>query len=532
VVAPNGNDGASGSLQSPWRTLAHAVASSPAGATVVLRAGTYRESVQVYNKALTIQPYPGERVVLSGSDVVTGWSADGGDYVRRGWTPSFPRVNDAASGAVTPEAPLAGWPEMAFIDGAPQRQVASRAAVEPGTFFVDDAADAVYLGTNPGGRTVELSARRWGLYLNGAHRSVVRGIGIRHYATPISDVAALRAFADGVRLEDLVVEDNAYIGVSAMGQDIQVRTSTFNRNGQLGVHGFHSDGLVVESSALNRNNSERFEMADQAGGLKVVQSRRLRFNSNVVRDNAGHGLWVDQSSYDIVMSKNLVQRNAAAGLHLEVSANAVLAGNAVTNNLQRGILIVESNDVSVWNNTALDNQRDLDVLDGPRTSLNLLAEEHDRRWPLPNPQIPWDVRNLTAFNNVLGGGTRGLPIFRVDDVAHLRSFRNMGVTSDHNAFYRRSASGGAWLTLFTLGTTGVLVGETLGEHQQVTGQDRSSGWVDGAVNPWVADAGASDFRVPASAPQRIGAALPARVADVLGRPAGERPPIGTLGTPR
>ncbi|MBA3304092.1 MAG: right-handed parallel beta-helix repeat-containing protein [Acidimicrobiia bacterium] len=531
VVSPSGDNAAAGTLQAPWRTLAHAVAQSPARSTVVLREGTYRESVQVYRKALTIQPYPGERVVLSGSDVVGGWTPDAGDFVRRGWTPSFPRTPDAASSAVTPQAPLAGFPELAFVDGVPQRQVGSRAEVVPGTFFVDDGADAVYLGVDPAGRRVELSARAWGLYLTGAHDSVVGGIGVRHFATPSSDIAALRAYADRVQLERLVVEDNAQSGISVIGTDTQVRSSTLYRNGQLGIHGLHADGLRVTQNVINGNNAERFDMGYQSGGLKVVKSRRLRFDGNIVRDNIGHGLWVDQSSYDVVMSNNTAQRNAAAGLHLEVSARGVLAGNVSTDNGETGILIVESHGVDVWNNTALYNRwRDLDILDNDRTSSNLAAAEHDRRWPLPNPEITWDVRDISVRNNVIGGGARNLPVFRVDDVTHVRSYADMGVTSDYNAFYRRDPSVG-WLTLFSQ-EQGVLVAETLGEHRQVNRQDQNSATVDGPVNPWVTDARAGDFRVPPGAPNRLGAALPARVAEALRRSAGERMPIGPLQAPR
>jgi hypothetical protein len=46
-VATNGDDGASGSEDSPWRTIQHATQVIPAGATVYVRDGVYNEAVRV-----------------------------------------------------------------------------------------------------------------------------------------------------------------------------------------------------------------------------------------------------------------------------------------------------------------------------------------------------------------------------------------------------------------------------------------------------------------------------------------------------
>ncbi|MBA2625967.1 MAG: DUF1565 domain-containing protein, partial [Acidimicrobiia bacterium] len=77
-VAPNGNDAAAGTEAAPWRTLAHAVSAAPGGSTIVMRGGTYRESVEVpATRSLTIQPAAGEEVWLSGSDPISGFVRDG-----------------------------------------------------------------------------------------------------------------------------------------------------------------------------------------------------------------------------------------------------------------------------------------------------------------------------------------------------------------------------------------------------------------------------------------------------------------------
>src|SRR5262245_28215324 len=62
-VSPAGNDAYAGtSLTTPLQTIQHAVRAAPAGSTIVIRAGTYRESIVSLRKPLTFQPYPHEQV--------------------------------------------------------------------------------------------------------------------------------------------------------------------------------------------------------------------------------------------------------------------------------------------------------------------------------------------------------------------------------------------------------------------------------------------------------------------------------------
>jgi hypothetical protein len=527
-VSPQGNDANDGTQGRPWRTLDAAVQRSAAGTTLVLRAGTYRETVQVYRKAIHIQSYPGEAVWLSGSDVVSGWVSDGGDWRRDGWTPSFQRTN-VGQGPIDSAAPLAGWPEQAFLDGRALRQVASRGEVVPGTFLVDDAANRVYLGDNPSGKRVELSARPTGLYFNGADGSSLRGVGVRHYATPLNQVAAVRAFGNRIEFENVVVEQNAAAGVSIIGSNGVIRNSTFRENGQLGGHGNNADGLVVERNYFERNNAERFDPTQVGAGIKVTRSRNLRFTANHLISNYGKGIWCDQSSYNITITSNFARSNVRHGIHVELSAKVVIADNAVIDSGDRGVAVMESNDVEVWNNTLLRNGRNLDVIEGPRTSLNVLSDDHDRRYPVPDPKILWQVQRVTFSNNVIAGkpGAEN-PLFRVDDAGHLRSGELMQVRLNHNAYYRPNTTSPAWLALWARYPANVLIAETLSEFQSAGRQDLNGVSRDGGANPWVRNETALDYRVPDGAPGAVGAPLPASVASALGRTAGVPTPIGTL----
>ncbi|QDU31651.1 hypothetical protein ETAA8_68110 [Anatilimnocola aggregata] len=71
VDAKLGKDTAAGTEQAPWQTVQHAVNQLQAGETLVLRAGTYYEHVELTrsgtaSQPITIRSYPGEFVVIDG----------------------------------------------------------------------------------------------------------------------------------------------------------------------------------------------------------------------------------------------------------------------------------------------------------------------------------------------------------------------------------------------------------------------------------------------------------------------------------
>ncbi|MGI9644475.1 MAG: hypothetical protein ACR2O6_04115, partial [Ilumatobacteraceae bacterium] len=251
-VSPDGHDGASCDSCEPVRTVGRAVQLAASGDTVEIAGGTYHESVQVYAKELHLQAAPGAEVVLDGARPVGGWTASGGDWWAP-WTTDFAR---AGAPHVYPAKPEAGWPEQFFLDGEQLSEVTSRAAVVPGTFFHDRSVDRVWIGDDPAGRLVEGSDLPWGIYLNHAHGSSVRDIDVQRYATPYTNMAAVRAYAHDLVLDGLHVADNAYMGVSAIGERIAVHDTTARDNGHLGMHAHESTDLSITSATLIGNNRE------------------------------------------------------------------------------------------------------------------------------------------------------------------------------------------------------------------------------------------------------------------------------------
>lgn len=73
----------------PFRTVKAALTMARPGETIILRDGVYREAIVVETDNLTIKAIEGEKVIVSGADLVTGWqrAANAGDAGDAGiWT--------------------------------------------------------------------------------------------------------------------------------------------------------------------------------------------------------------------------------------------------------------------------------------------------------------------------------------------------------------------------------------------------------------------------------------------------------------
>src|SRR4051794_26828053 len=154
-VAPTGIDSHSGKIDAPLRTVSAAINRAPSGSTIVIREGIYRESPGSLNKPLILQPYPHERVWIKGSFEASGWVADPHGWRLDDWRTNFNQAS-YESGEITTEHPLAGKPEMVFIDDRPLQQVGSLDVLKQATFFVDTEKHAIYIADDPHKKVVEV----------------------------------------------------------------------------------------------------------------------------------------------------------------------------------------------------------------------------------------------------------------------------------------------------------------------------------------------------------------------------------------
>ena len=527
-VATNGSDSANGSIATPLDTVKQAVAKASSGDTIVLRGGNYHETVVVpTNKKLTIQSYPGEKAYLDGSRTVGNWQASGSTWVSTGWTAQFDSSptyfrgkpdNTAVGWAfLNPAYPMAAHPDQVWIDGAALDQVSSLAKVKQGTFYVDYGADRLYIGSNPNGKLVRASDTVKALTVAGAG-STVRGIGIRNYSPSVPDMGAVIIAGNNVTFENVAITDSATSGLAVYGTNVTLRHVTVARSGMLGANASEADGLKVIGMLATDNNVEHFNRAPVSGGLKVHKSRGVTVTDSDFKANLGNSLWFDESVYNMTITGNDITDATGYGLVIELSATATVANNIIANNGMDGLLITDSGQIQVWNNTITGNQRNINITQDTRRASNLAAAGHDKRQKLPDPTVTWITGNITVGNNVLANA-KGKCLLCVEDYSHQRSAAQMNIQSDGNIFQRPSKSAPTWAVVWSRGAGNPAVFNTVDDFSGATGRDVNSRALDGsavlsslttltsAVNAWTST---------------VARPLPAGVAGLIGQPAGTK----------
>ena len=527
-VSPSGSATGSGTAEAPLSTISAAIAKAPTGSTIVVRGGTYHESIVVPSqKALTIQSFPKEAVWLDGSRAVANWAASGSAWVTGGWTTEFDASPTYSRGKpdntqpgwqfVSPEYPMAAHPDQVFVDGAALKQVATRGAVTAGTFYVDYAADQLFVGTNPAGKTVTASDLVKAATIAGPG-SVLRGIGVRNFSPSVPDMGAVAIAGVNVTVENVEIDDSATSGLSVFATGATLRNVTVARSGMLGAHASYADGLKATQMLFVDNNAEHFNRAPVAGGFKVHRSRGVTIADSVFSGNLGNQLWFDESVYNMTITGNDILRGTGNGVVLELSATGTVADNRIVGNTLDGLLISDTGQIDVWNNTIGKNARSINIVQGDRRASNLATAGHDPRQKLPDPTVTWVTGNITVSNNVLADGTFKC-VLCVEDFSHERSAAQMNIVSDGNVYKRTSASMPGWSTVWSRGVGNPAVYTTLAAFTAATGQDKNSVAIDGP------DGAAGDSALAAaigSSQATASRPLPAVIAGLVEQPAGAR----------
>lgn len=520
AVAKGTRTGA-GTASNPYGSAAYAVEKAPTGSTIVLRGGTYRESVYIgFNRKLTIQSYPSEAVWFDGSSPVSGWTKSGSTWVAN-WNQSFDRrvsfnANlDETARFTDSRNPLAGYPEQVWIDGKPLRQVGSAEQVTNGTFFADTSAKRLVIGSDPSGRRVEASTLARAIQVQGAG-TTLRGFGVQRYATTLNMMGAVTAEVDGTTLENLVVRDNATIGVYAWNDNQTLNKLTVTGNGMLGIGANGTHNLRITNSVVSGNNTQAFKPAPVSGGMKLSRIDKGLVSGNVVADNDSAGVWFDVSSYDLTVTGNRVTGNSTTGVQVEISEKALIADNYISGN-DIGLQISNSGSVQVWNN----------AIDGVKRALSFTHDSRRQEVSSLASKIPWVMKNITLRNNAISYSTSGSCPMLTQDYSQKMYGNDFGLSLDGNVYHRASDSAPSNFACWANGTAGTRSFKTLEEFSRFTGNDKRSALWTG--DPIIA----SDLKVASAvltAPKATVYGLPSDVATAIGQKAGAAR-IGPFTTP-
>ena len=517
-VSPGGSDSGGGTISSPFRTITKAVTAAKSGQTIVLRTGNYNESVTIpSSKSLTIQPYPHEAAWFDGSTTVAGWTKTADGWAHAGWTPQFddtagftPAIAANTTPGwnwVNPQYPLASHPDQAWLDGSALTQVGSASALKADTFYVDYSSKTLYVGSDPTGHSVTASNIPDRALVVYGPNSTIRGVGFRNYGTSIPQMATVILDGANDNVSNVVIQDNANIGMYLRSTNLRVDQVTVQDNGLLGILGTYADGSTVSRTQATQNNTQRFNYAPVAGGIKISRTRGFTIKDSDVTGNIGHGLWMDESCYDMTIVGNTLSDNLGAGFRSELSDRGVIANNVVANNGAQGIFLEDTGDIQIWNNTFSSSSPALELFQDTRKNV-ASTPGHDPRQANPDPTVPWITKNIQVSNNLFLAGAQ-YDVVAADQTA-ARTANQMALTVNGNHFLRPSQSG--WVE-FGWGINGTkLAGynspsaftSATGQGQQNTDQAAStSGTLMAQVRP-------SDIATTHPL------ALPAAVASVIG----------------
>jgi parallel beta-helix repeat protein len=360
--------------------------SQPEGETFCFSAGVYRLAGPLTPKdRQRLVGEPG--AILSGAQVVTGWTQTDGAWRATGYLPSEPFVHgecmDGYRGC--------GYAETVFYDNRQLRRVDTRDELAPGRFFTDYDANAIWIADDPSQRTVEVA--RTEAAVTGESKDVlVEGLIIEKFANR-AQRGAVQAQGPGWRIQNNDVRLNHGHGVFSSSTGGEIAGNRLHHNGQLGLGG-DSDYVAVTSNEIDHNNTAGFDILWEAGGMKWFNSTGLKVSHNDVHHNSGPGLWTDINNIHTTYERNTVHNNTSHGIFHEISYNAVIRNNRILDNGARrlrgwgdaGIRVAASPNVEVHGNILIGN-----------TNAIMLVQQ--RRSDYPSRYGPHELDSIIVHDN-------------------------------------------------------------------------------------------------------------------------------------
>ncbi|HBC89353.1 MAG TPA: hypothetical protein DCZ94_20630 [Lentisphaeria bacterium] len=384
---PKATDSGPGDQLTPFMTISAAAAKAGPGDTVIVHSGTYREKVSpakggAKDKPVVYMSAEDGDVIIKGSDI---WKPEWisyknipGVYEGKLDKSIFQERNPYETGIsiagsdrnkkVRP-AETANLPRtigQIFINSAKAAQVETLEDVgkHPNSWLVSPSGESIIVhfpGKNkkPEDYSVEISVRNriFSPFRRGLGYITIRGFIFEHCANqgpfPQGGAVSVRSGHNWV-IEDNTIRHAATIGLDCgsetwdctnlpethpedkhviIGGSHSIRNNVISDNGLCGIAGWNHGGTVIFGNIIERNNNMNFYTAYDAsweewGGIKLHASNAL-VEGNLIRDNEGHGIWIDNGYENARITRNLVVNNRMAGIFLELGAGPVLIDNNI-----------------------------------------------------------------------------------------------------------------------------------------------------------------------------------------------------------
>ena len=540
---PKASDDNPGTEAAPFKTIVGGLKGFKAGDTVYVKKGVYREGVilnpngrekcppvpsgKSYQQMTSLAAFPGDEVVIKGSDVIAGWkqhSDPAGAGAGKIWyTENAPkptalpiifcddkRLNIIGDWSGTMSEMIM---KMAGFDVWKGRKGSKLEELEANSYFYDKASNRLYVwledGSDPNSHQMEITMR-YGLSIDGSYMRV-SGIKILQAACGVGGSFNI--------LENCESSDSAWVGAGVYGEFNTIIGCKFNRNGDSGMGGA-GRGHRILNCETSYNNFLRINAGWHSGGCKFIS-----FCSDWVV--SGHvaayniespGIWFDWGNFNITIENSVLHHNGGPGIMIEISERATIRNNVCYENDGRGVYLSNSSDCQVLNNVFYHNGMSGLAAVGVSRGGGDFGDGKDQRLSARNNfvwgNIFYDNCHSDFAPKTMDGRdepwtTR--PELIMPDVHEI----NTGNFSDYNIYYRSPGRPmpfwfGWHLTLF----------KDLADWQAKTGNDKHSV----IAQPLFVDLAKRDFR-PASGSPAIDL-VPPRMGNVYDM-AGKRRPTNS-----
>ncbi len=424
-VSPNGLDTNSGSSSSPYATLSKAVSAATSGGTVIVKGGTYYGQGNItLNKTLKIMAASGETPKFIGSKQVSGGWATEGSYQYIPYTPQVPSngimalkdSNDGLTGDY-----IGKYQDQVWVGNTRLKQVADKANLTDGKFWVDQAGAKLYLTSNDVAKgNIEITGQNKFMTHN-APGSSIEGLQITRYSDAGGSygVILMNRTADNVTLKNLEINDNALIAIGVFGDkgtlDTNVGTTlkniTLDNSNWMGVASNYTDNLTLDSMKITHMNmAGEFKFSPVSGAFKVTRSRQIKVLNSIIADNNSHGLWFDQTNQDADIVNNQLTGNAGSSVFYEISDDMLMVNNYIKSSGSEAVKTAGSSGLKFVNNTIIGGSQPLAIYVDSRSipgcsvpTSGCTAAQYNE-WDVVHPQsanIDWMPRLDLLVNNII-----------------------------------------------------------------------------------------------------------------------------------
>jgi alpha-N-arabinofuranosidase len=388
-VAKDGSNSNVGSSNQPLQTIQRAADLAQPGDTITVHEGIYRERVNPprggtsNDRRIVYQAAPGERVVIKGSEVVTGWKKVKGDI----WTVSLPNsffgefnpFDDLIQGHWFDPKGREHHTGAVYLDGDWLAEATDLESVLAGPEVDSDPLwfaqvderktiiHAQFPEVDPNRELVEVNARRTVFYPDqpGRNYITVHGFTLTQAATSWSPPTMEQIGLIGTHWsKGWVIEDNAIsysvctgltLGLSDMGDYLGnltgytsmikdamgkggwnkenvgshlVRGNKIFKCEQAGICGSLGGAFsVIENNEVSYIHVRQLFKGQEQGGIKLHGAVDTVIRNNLVHDTP-RAIWLDWMGQGAEVSGNVAFNNST-DLYLEVNHGPALVANNI-----------------------------------------------------------------------------------------------------------------------------------------------------------------------------------------------------------